>query len=333
MNFLDELEKVFAKKNLSQKEAFFCLNEIAKGKANDFLVAAFLSALKTKGESEQELAGFAKAMRVNSVKVSFTHPNLVDTAGTGGDKKNTFNVSTCAAIVAAGAGAVVAKHGNRAVSGKTGSADVLEEMNIKHEPDPKQIELQLKTNGISFLFAPFFHPTFKKVSGIRKELGFKTVFNLLGPLSNPVQTKRQLIGVNGKKNAEMIAKAARILGTKKCLVVASDTDEISLSALTEVFEVNGKKIKKYSISPKDFGFHFSTLKEITVKSPTESAQKISEVLHGKNGACRDIVVLNAGAVLFAAGNAKSISQGVSLAEKSIDSGAAFRKLEAIRRSV
>ncbi len=329
-SFLDCLTKVIDGEDLSEKEAFFALNEIAKGSANDFQVAAFLSALKTKGETQKEIAGFVKSVRSKALKVNCSAENLVDTAGTGGDKSGSFNVSTAAAFVASGAGAVVAKHGNRAVSGKTGSADVLEELKVNINVPPQVVQRQLQEIEIAFLFAPSFHPAFKRVAMVRKELGFKTAFNLVGPISNPANAKRQLVGVYGKSAAEKVAGVLKLLGVKKALVVSSDMDEISVSAKTLVFDVSKSGIKKYFVSPTDFGLKFHRLKEIRAVNAKDSARKILGVLNGENGACREIVLLNAAAAIFASGVSDSFSSAISLAQESIDSGAALQKLHALR---
>ena len=350
MEFLQLLNKLMTKKDLLEEEVAFALEEIMYGKINNSQIAVFLTALKIKGETEKEIAAFAKVMRKNAIKIEPKVSSLVDTSGTGGDGSKTFNISTCAAFVAAGAGASVAKHGNRAASSKSGSADVLEELGVNILSDAKNVKKQLETIGIAFLFAPAFHPAMKHVASVRKELSFKTIFNVLGPLTNPANAKRQLIGVYPEPNKKFgsaysqpandceydksllkkLADVLKLLKTEKTLLVSSDIDEISISSETEVYEVASGEIKNYSIEPEDFGFKRTGLDVIRVEDKTKSAEVILSVLKGKNGPATDIVLLNAGAAIYASGIANNIKQGISLAEKSIDSGNALAKLELLR---
>lgn len=330
MDFSILLNKLIEGKDLKNDEIEFAFNSITASNHNASQVASFLTALKIKGETVEEIASFAGIMRKNGIKINPKVKTILDTAGTGGDNSKTFNISTCTALVASGAGCVVAKHGNRAVSSKTGSADVLEQLGIKINSDPKTCEKQLETIGISFLFAQVFHPTMKNISGIRKDLGFKTIFNILGPLTNPSNAKRQLIGVYSKDLLHKIAEVLRILGTEKALLVSSDLDELSLSSETQVHEISNNKIKEYAVSPEEFGFRRIKLGELAVENSKQSAEKILEVLKGKVGSARDIVILNSAAAIHAGGIATSIKNGIPLAEKSIDSGNAYEKLNLLR---
>ncbi|MBS3067071.1 anthranilate phosphoribosyltransferase [Candidatus Micrarchaeota archaeon] len=330
MEFLQILHKLIDKENLTDGEAAFALEEIMQGKINNAQIAAFLTGLKIKGESIEEIAAFVKIMRKNAINFFPKVKNLVDTAGTGGDGSKTFNISTCAAFVAAGAGANVAKHGNRAASSKSGSADVLEELGINSITEPTIAEKQLEGIGITFLFAPAFHHAMKFVAPVRKELGFKTVFNILGPLTNPAGAKRQLIGAYDKSLLKKLAEVLKLLGTEKTLLVSSDIDEISICSETELYEITNGEIKNYNIIPEDFGFKRASLDAIRVEDKTKSAEVLLNVLKGRDGAARDIVLLNSGAAIYASGIANNIQQGISLAEKSIDSGKALEKLELLR---
>lgn len=330
MSFAQTLEKLISRQGLAEDEAAQSLEEIMGGKVNPSQIAAFLTALKAKGETVEEIVAFAKVMRSKAVRVQTNPEHLVDTAGTGGDGSGTFNVSTAAAIVAAGAGALVAKHGNRAASSKSGSADVLEELGVNVSVDAKSAQEQLKGIGITFLFAPLYHPAMKAVAQVRRELGFKTVFNLLGPLTNPAGARRQIVGVYEKALVGKIASVLQKLGTEKALVVCSDMDEISASAPTIICEINGESIEKSEIVPEDFGIQRSALAQIRASGKEESAKIILDVFSGKVGAARDVVVLNAAAAIYASGVAQSMQEGVELAKKSIDSGKAMETLEQLR---
>ncbi len=329
-DFTEILKKLIERKDLDSGEAEFALQEIMDGKIGAVQIAAFLTAIKTKGETTEELAAFVTTMNKNGIKISAKVKNLVDTAGTGGDGSMTFNVSTCAAFVASGAGANVAKHGNRAASSKSGSADVLEALGIPILNGPKTAEKQLESMGITFLFAPSFNPAMKHVAPVRKELGFKTVFNILGPLTNPANAKRQIIGVYDKSLLAKVANVLKILGTERTLIVGSELDEISISGETSIYEVSGNKVKNYSISPEDFGFERSLISSIQVKDSKESAEMITGVLKGKQGPARDITLLNAGAAIYASGLTVNMADGVKAAAKSIDSGKAMGKLQLFR---
>lgn len=330
MEFSEIMDKLLEKKDLQEKEAAFALQEIMQGRINNSQIAAFLTTLKIKGETTEEIVAFAKTMKENALKMVPKTNHLIDTAGTGGDGSRTFNISTCAAFVAAGAGASVAKHGNRAASSKSGSADVLEELGVKIQVDPPKAVQQLEDIGIAFLFAPSFHPAMKHVAPVRAELGFKTVFNILGPLTNPAGARRQVIGVYDKSLLKKMADVVQRLGTERTLIVSSDMDEISVSAETNVFEVSGKNIKEYTTSPEDFGFERADPNSLRVETKAESAKMILDVLNGAQGPARDVILLNSGAAIFVSGIASSISEGIDLAKQSIDSGKAMQKLEQLK---
>jgi len=334
---MDALKKLLQMKDLTEDESALALEYIMQGNANNSQIAAFLTALRIKGETVDEIVGLVKTMRKYSKKVTLTKKpetgNLLDTAGTGGDGSKTFNISTAAAFVAAGAGAVLAKHGNRAASSKSGSADVLEELGVDIDINEEIAKKQLEKMGITFLFAKSYHPAMRFVAPVRKELGFRTIFNVLGPLTNPADAKRQVIGVYDKGIMKKMAEALAKLGTEKTVFLSSDIDEFSISTETSVIEVAGKEIKEYILAPEDFGIERGKIGELQVVDRIESAGVIINVLEGKPGAARDVVVLNAGAAIYACGLAGTIKEGTKLAEKSIDSGKALEKLDALRNFV
>ncbi|MCS6874745.1 MAG: anthranilate phosphoribosyltransferase [Pyrinomonadaceae bacterium] len=298
--------------------------------ANQAQIAGALVALAIKGETPEELAGMAKAMRQKAIRIRTTHRNFIDTAGTGSGKQKTFNVSTAAAFVIAGAGLPVAKHGNRAVTSKTGSADVLEALGVNIMVDPSKEEACLEGIGICFMFAPKFHPSLLRVGDIRRNLGVRTSLNLLGPLSNPANAPKQLIGVWHESLVKPMAKALAILGIEKAWVVhgSDGLDEITLSGETLVAEVEKGKVKIFKVLPEDFGLSRCNLDSLRVNSPEESAQIILDVLKGnRRDSARDLIVINAAAAVFLGGLAKDLSHAARLCEQSIDSGKAQNKLE------
>lgn len=313
--------------NLSQKEASFLLEKIIAGELNPMQSAAFLVSLRTKGETVDEILGFTQTMRKHMLKVHA--PLAIDIVGTGGDGVGTFNISTAASLVVAGTGVPVAKHGNRAASSKCGSADVLEALGVNINLIPKQAEKVFKQVGLVFLFAPLYHPAMKVIGLIRKELGLRTVFNFLGPFLNPALTRRQLLGVPNIAVAEKLAAVATRLGFTHLMLVASQDgmDEITTTSETEVFEVNGHSLKSYTISPQQFGFKQATKKELMGENAIKNAKIIQDILKGKKGPKRDIVVLNSAAALVVAGKAKTIKDGIKLAQLSIDSGKAKKVLD------
>jgi anthranilate phosphoribosyltransferase len=324
----DYIQKLIQHKSLTLDEAELAIKSIFTD-ATDAQIAAFLTALKLKGETPDEIAGLARGMKkaanIINPKVKGT---LVDTCGTGGDSTGTINVSTAAAVVTAGAGVPVAKHGNYSITSRSGSADVLKELGIKIDSTPQEVEKTIEKIGIGFMLAPVFHPSMKRVGQIRKDLGFRTVFNILGPLTNPANAKAQVIGVFEGSLCEPMANVLNILGTKKALVVhGSGMDEISNIGETQVVELNNGKITKYTLTPEKLGMKRAESSDIAGGTPEQNARDIVEVLKGKKGAKRDIIVINAGAALFVGGKASTLAEGIGLANKSIDSGAALDKLK------
>ena len=339
----DALKKLIARENLSRAEAEACMEQILSGNANDALIAALLIALHMKGETVDELVGFATAMRRQAVKIfpaghSRADEALVDTCGTGGDGRNTFNVSTAAAFVVAGAGVRVAKHGNRASSSHCGSADVLEQLGVSLEQSPARVRQAIEQVGIGFLFAPAVHTAMKHAIPARRALGVRTVFNLLGPLTNPAGAAAQLVGVSAPHFTELLARALAELGVKRAFVVhgADGLDEISLSAETHVAELNAGAIRAYKVSPEDFGLRRAPHGAYAGGDAKHNAEIIHKIfgrslLYREHTPHRDIVLANASAALVAAGRAADFPEGVRLATESIDSGAAREKLDSLAR--
>lgn len=325
------ISKVVDGKNLSREEAKLAFDEIMAGPATSAQIASLITALRMKGETIEEIIGAVESMR--SV-VSAVKPNVkgdfLDVVGTGGDRKGTFNVSTCSAIVAAGVGCLVAKHGNRSVSSRSGAADVLFELGVNIEADNVKNAQLIEKIGIAFIFAQKHHPAMKHAAGPRKEIGIRTIFNVLGPLTNPAGAQTMLLGVYDQSLAKKLAGVLAGLGMKKALVVHGSLgeDELSISGQSVVFEVENGEVKEYLVKPQDFGLRVYPEKNVVVENSVQSAQAIRSVLEGKErGAKREIVLLNAGAAIYANGMAKSIMDGIKLAEKSIDSGAALKKLD------
>ncbi|MFH1256556.1 MAG: anthranilate phosphoribosyltransferase [Candidatus Diapherotrites archaeon] len=330
------IAKLVEGKNLSEAEAKAAFDEIMRGEATPAQISAFLIGLRVKGETPGEIAAGVKSMQaVMSAVKPKVKGKLLDTCGTGGDKLNTFNISTAAAFVAAGAGCIVAKHGNRAVSSGSGSADVLEKLGVKVDLPAEKVAGIIEKVGIGFLFAPCCHQAMKHAMPVRKELGVRTIFNILGPLVNPANAETRLVGVYSIEMAEKIAKALQLVKVEKALVAngaSGKMDELStLEGENIVFEVAGGKIRKYSIDAAEFGFRKASLGELQVKNADESAAVIRGLLEGREkGAKKEIVLLNAGAAIYANGKTKTIAKGIKAAEKSIDSGAALKKLEQLK---
>lgn len=324
------IEKLIAKENLSLEDSYEFMNRIMNGEVNNSHIASFLTALKAKGETAEEVAGFAKSMRSKSIKVNSEDPDTIDVCGTGGDNSGTFNISTAAAFVVAGAGVRVAKHGNRSISSLSGSADVLQNLGVNINYSQSKAEYALNKIGISFLFAPVYHPAMKFAAPVRKELGMKTVFNILGPLTNPANTKKQLIGVFNSKTAQIMRDSVKYLGMDKVVFVCTDNkfDEITLHTDTEIFEYNTNKTNEsYKISAKAFGLNQLNFTDIKGDSSEYNAKLILEILKDKKkGAPYYVTVANAAMGLYAAGKSKEIRMCTELAEKSILSGEAYSKL-------
>jgi anthranilate phosphoribosyltransferase len=305
-----------------------------RGEAGDAQIAALLTALKMKGETADELAGFAQGMREAATRIQPSVGPLVDTCGTGGDGFSTFNISTAAAFIAAGAGLYIAKHGNRGVSSPCGSADVLEALGIDIDMEAEKVRACIEEVGIGFLFAPRFHPAMRHVMNARREMGIPTAFNLLGPLTNPAGAEAQLLGVGALEKAPLMAHAMQGMGIKKAVVVHGEDglDEFSTTSPTLIWEVSPQAVREYRLDALDLGIARAGMDQLRGGDPRENARIIrEEVLSGSQGPRRDIAVLNAAAALYASGKAKDLEEGIGLAEESIDSGRALGKLEEMAR--
>lgn len=323
------IEAVVSGESLSMEAAAQAMNQIMSGEATPAQFGAFVTALRLKGETVDEIAGMAQVMRRHSLQVEVDGA-LVDTCGTGGDGSGTFNISTAAAFVAAGAGAKVAKHGNRAMSGSSGSADVLEALGAKIALSPGSVARCINETGFGFMFAQGFHPSMRFAAAPRREIGIRTVFNILGPLTNPAGARAQVIGVANASMAAKMAQALNRLGSKRALVVHGNDglDEITIADSTQVWELNESAVSEYSISPEDLGFGMSPLSKVQVSDTEQSASMLRDVLDGSAGAARDIVLLNAAAALLAGGIVDSLQDGVAAAAKSVDEGSAKSRMEA-----
>ncbi len=318
-------------KPLSFEDAAAAMAEIMGSEATPAQIAAFVTALRIKGETVEEIAGLASVMREKAVPVAVTPP-VVDTCGTGGDNCASINISTAAAFVVAGAGLRVAKHGNRAMTSRCGSADVLEALGVKIDLGAQGVAECLEKIGIGFMFAPLFHPAMKHAAAPRREIGIRTVFNILGPLTNPARAESQVIGVPDEELGGKLAAALHRLGTGHSLVVHSrdGMDEISISSPSVVWEVHHDGVlPPYEVSPRYFGFTEASLTEIQGSSPEENAAVLRHILEGKRGPDRDVVVMNAAAALLAGNRAPNLKQGARLAEEAIDGGQAREKLEGL----
>ena len=326
------LSQVIGGENLSRQEAHESMQAIMSGASGDAQIGGLLTALRIKGETSEEIAGFAESMRSHTVKVTCSRTDLLDTCGTGGDCKGTFNISTTVAFVVAGAGASVAKHGNHGVSSSCGSADVLKALGIRIDLPAQNVASVIEDAQIGFLYAPTFHPAMKYAGKPRRELGFRTVFNVLGPLTNPLAAERQLLGVYDRSLTHKLAEVLLQLKTRRAMVVhgLDGLDEISTTAPTQVSEVVDGQIRSYMIDPADYGIPAAGLQAISGGTPEENADIIQSILHGKRGARRDLVMLNAAAALVVAGKAENIKEGLKLSAESIDSGAAHAKLDRMR---
>ena len=326
----EAIDAVVSGRSLSMEEAASVTREIMEGEATPSQLGAFLTALRMKGESIQEIAGMASVMREKALRVNVDGP-LVDSVGTGGDGKNTFNISTAAAFVAAGAGLKVAKHGNRAASGSCGAADVLEALGVKIELSPEGVERCIREAGIGFMFAPAFHPAMRHAAPVRREIGIRTVFNILGPLTNPAGAQSLLLGVASPELGETMAQVLLLLGIHHALVVHGDggLDEISTSGDTEVWEVAEQKVRRWTVRVEETGLPRSSIEEIRGGSKEENAAAMRRIFQGEPGPIRDVVLLNSAGVLLAGDLVETISQGVQRAAQVVDSGAALAKLEAL----
>ncbi len=329
MNIQQAINTVIEGNNLNRDDMTTVMRSVMSGEATPSQVAGLLVALRMKGEVVDEISAAASVMRELSTKVNVASENLVDTCGTGGDAKGTFNVSTTAAFVVAAAGARVAKHGNRSVSSKSGSADLLEKAGVNLQLTPEQVAKCIEELGIGFLFAPAHHSAMKHAIGPRKELGIRTIFNLLGPLTNPANAPHQVLGVFSSEWVEPLAKVLQSLGSKHVLVVHADDglDEISINSDTQVAELIDGEVKNYSISPEQFGMQKRSLEEIVASDVSESLQIVNNVFENQAGAALDIVRLNAGAAIYASDKAASLEEGIVQATNVIENGAAKNKFQ------
>lgn len=328
MGLREALDRVLARADLTAEEAAEALQEVVAGDVPASLISAFLVALRMKGETGAEVAGFARTMRANAVAVTPRASGLVDTCGTGGDGSGTANISTTAAFVVAGAGLPVAKHGNRALSSSSGSADVLETLGVPLDITAAQVARCIDEAGIGFIFAPAFHPAMAKVMPVRRELGLRTAFNLLGPLTNPARPSYQLVGVGHPDWAELVAGALAELGVERALVVhGSGADELNCAGTNEVLTVENGTVTRSGLSAADAGLDTNPLDAIRGGTPAENAEVLRSTLEGKPGPVLDCVLFNAGAALVAAGRAATIPDGVEVARTVVASGDAIAALD------
>lgn len=332
MEFKAAISHVVKGKPLSFDDAYAVATHLMEGNATDAQIGALLIALRVKQETVDEITGFATAMRDKVVVIPYNKNTLVDTCGTGGDESGTFNISTVSAIVAAGTGCKVAKHGNRSVTSKCGSADILKALGLNIEINPEKMSMCIDNAGIGFLFAPLLHPAMKYAIGPRREMGVRTIFNILGPLTNPAGAKRQLLGVFSQSLTSVMANVLKKLGSEHVMVVhgADGLDEITLTDKTYVSELKNGTVNSYTIQPEDFGFTRVNMSELQGGTPEENVQITMNILQGAKGSARNIVLLNAGAVIYVSGMVSSIAEGIQLAKESIDSGIALKVLENLK---
>ena len=319
-----------AGESLSMADAVTVMREVMEGEVTPAQLGSYLTALALKGETPEEIAGFATVMREKSLRVAVGGV-AIDTCGTGGDRKGTFNISTAAAFVVAGAGLTVAKHGNRAASGDCGSADVLEALGVRIELPPEAVERCLREIGIGFMFAPAYHPAMRYAAPVRREIGIRTVFNVLGPITNPAGVPCQLIGVGYPEVAEKMAEALRLFGTHHAIIVHSDDgmDELSLGSDTAGWEVLDGDIHPYVVRPRDLGLPHATPEDLRGGDPAANAETMRAILSGSGGPVRDAVALNSGAALVAGDVASTLAEGIEMAAASIADGRAIEKLDAM----
>ena len=334
MKIQNALKKVLDKVDLKEEEMVSIMTQIMEGQVKDSQLGSLLTALRIKGESIEEIAGAAIVMRDKSENINVSRTEtIVDTCGTGGDGANTFNISTAAAFVVAGCGLTVAKHGNKAVSSLSGSADVLRCLGVNIDADKLAVEKCLDEIGIGFLFAPMMHGAMKYAAGVRKELGFRTIFNLLGPLTNPAGANAQVIGIYDSSRLKQIASVLKLLGTRQAFVVhgSDGLDEITLTGTTNVCELVNGQVKEYTLEPENFELTACKAKDISGGTPEENANIIKNILSGEQGPKRDIVLMNASAAICAGGIAENLKVAMHLARQSIDTGSAEKKLNDLCR--
>jgi anthranilate phosphoribosyltransferase len=330
MQIQSAIAQLVERNNLSRAEMQSVMQQIMTGECTESQIGGLLVALRMKGETIDEITAAAEVMASLASKVTVDAPHLIDIVGTGGDGISTFNVSTAASFVAAGAGCSVAKHGNRSVSSKSGSADLLEQAGANLNLDSTQVAKVIETAGVGFMFAPMHHSAMRHAIGPRKEMAVRTIFNVLGPLTNPAQVKRQVVGVFTRELTELLANVFLQLGSEHTLVVHSEDgmDEISICAPTIISEMRDGNVSSYTVAPEDFGLKTAEVEQIIVANPTESLAMIDGVLAGDKSAARDIVALNAGAGIYVSGLAQSLTRGIELAQISIDSGKALASKQA-----
>jgi anthranilate phosphoribosyltransferase len=326
------LQKLFKSHDLTREEAQAATTLIMQGAVSVEETAGFLGALAGKGETVDEIVGCASSLRAHAVALQPRRQDLIDVCGTGGDGAETFNVSTCNALVLAAAGLGVCKHGNRAVSSRCGSADVLEALGVAIDMPSDRASAAIETHGFAFLFAPHYHPAMKHVGPVRRALGVRTVFNLLGPLANPAPVKQQVLGVFDPKLVPMMAEALQKLGTEAALVVCGEggLDELSLSGPSQVSQLKAGRVEHFTLSPEDFGLTRAPLEALKGGDKEANARIVEAILRGERSPRRDIVVMNAGAALVISGRAKSWREGAAQVAAVIDSGRAYETLEKIR---
>jgi len=335
MNIKEAIAQVVLGKDLQESQMYDVMNEIMSGDASPAQIGSFITALRMKGETVEEITGAVRVMREKATHVETgvdlqKGEILMDTCGTGGDGSGTFNVSTASAFIVAGAGIVVAKHGNRSISSKCGSADVLEAAGVALDLSPEQVGRCIKETGIGFLFAPALHGAMKFAIGPRREIGIRTIFNILGPMTNPAGANVQVIGVFDKNLTEPLANVLAKLGTKRAMVVHGEggLDELTVTGSTHISELNNGQVESYTIAPEEVGLPTATLAELRGgETAQESAAMLKSVLGGASGPKRDMVLLNSGAALTVSGLAKDIKEGIRIAAETIDSGKATNKLE------
>jgi len=331
--FKKYLNQIISRTDLNETEMYTMITEIFSGNITDAQIGAFMAALATKGETFEEVAGAAKAMRDKARHIKISGSEVIDTCGTGGDGTETFNISTTTAFVVAGCGLRVAKHGNRSVSSRCGSADLLEILGVKIDADPETSARAVSEIGIGFFFAPLFHGAMRYAAKARKEIGVRSIFNMIGPLTNPANADRQLIGVYAPELTGLMANALKLLGSKRAFVVHGHDglDEVSVCAPTRISELKEHKIKTYDVFPDEFFSKPAKSEDIKGGTPRENAEITLQIFNGESGPKRDIVILNASFALVAGGKAKNISEGIQLACSSIDNGSAIRKLDELVR--
>jgi anthranilate phosphoribosyltransferase len=329
MTFTANLNTIIGGHNLTQDQMASMLTDIFSGSITEAQIGAFMAALATKGETFEELAGAARAMRRKAVRIQTLSRKVIDTCGTGGDSSGSFNISTTTAFVVAGAGVTVAKHGNRSISSKCGSADVLEALGVNLNIDPEIVEEAINEIGIGFMFAPMYHGSMKYAGKARQDCGIRSIFNMLGPLTNPAAASCQILGVYAPGLTEMFARALKLLGVERAFVVHGHDgmDEITTTDLTRISELCDNTIKSYDLDPLNYFENYADPSDLKGGDVQTNAAITRDILSGKKGPGQDIVLLNSGVGLVAAGLAKTIEEGISLARKAIESGKALEKLE------